>query len=251
MADEDKSDESGEDPDPGGAKVAFFCSWSGPMEVFLKVKEWAFAAKCPDASIGAFFQYCFAFAESAVEEKELLEWMLSLVTLYVKENTWAGNWNGASWNQGEGAWDWSQLSLANEWKVSPPEWACQRELEDIARSPGSEVVTKEDVKEVGVKEDVVEKDKSEERCDDGRFDEGRCDEGRCDEGRCDEGRCAEGRCGGERCDKGRFGEGICCGEMCGEGKSCGELCAEGGQSGEKGAKERCVNRKCCGEKCVV
>ena len=142
--------------------------------MLLKVKEWVWDLECGEETIGAFFQYCFAFAESAAEERELLECMLKLVTLYVEEDTWLGNWNGAGWNQGVGKWDWSQLSLANEWEILLPEWAYQRELEDVARSPGNKVVSKEivvkeellteekvltkEVKDLLVKEDVVEKE---------------------------------------------------------------------------------------------
>ena len=55
--------------------------------------------------------------------RSLNQWAKTLLSgcyLYVKENTWAGNQNRASWNQDEGAWDWSQLSALNWWEILLP-----------------------------------------------------------------------------------------------------------------------------------
>ena len=52
-------------------------------------------------------------------------WMLSLIQLYVKEDGWDGFCQGAL------KWDWSQVAVRDGWEIPAPEWARQREEEDI------------------------------------------------------------------------------------------------------------------------
>ena len=74
-------------PDPGGGT---FGSWSGPRTVFEKVKEWALNMECSERHIGAFFRYCCTLAETEDEDRQMFEWFLKLVSLYMQEGGWDG-----------------------------------------------------------------------------------------------------------------------------------------------------------------
>ena len=152
--------EEGEDPDL--AEQFTFASWTGPKFIFKKVHQWAVKDwnQSSKGSIGSFLQYCWAFCEDEREEDEMFMWMLSLISLYVKEDGWVGFCHGAL------KWDWSQLAVRDHWEIPAPEWAKNREEEDILNGfmMNEEEVVKEDVvKENVVKEDVVkEEDVNEE-----------------------------------------------------------------------------------------
>ena len=116
--------EGGEDPDPGGGTICFG-PWTGPKRVFAQVRLWG-TEKCDEKSIGTFFQYTLAFAESMVEEDEVIVWMLKQVTYYLEEY---GGWS--AWDKTVGSWDWSKLALSYQWAIPLPEWSTERERMDI------------------------------------------------------------------------------------------------------------------------
>ena len=55
----------------------------------------------------------------------MFEWMLKLVSLYVKEDGWKGLREGAL------KWDWSTLFLGSQWDIPCPEFAQKREEEAL------------------------------------------------------------------------------------------------------------------------
>ena len=151
-------------PDPGGGKT--FRSWSGPNMVFWKVKQWSQDMECGERHIGAFFQYCSTLVKTVEEGRQLFEWWLKLVSMYVQEDERVG-WEsvaedallGPDWAGSWLAWDWSQLEVGNLWEVPPPEWAISRENQLKANEEGV-MVKESEVKVTGmgkVKEDDVEK----------------------------------------------------------------------------------------------
>ena len=162
---EEAAAESGDDPDldpdhsPDLSQQFTFDSWTGPKFIFRKVHKWAVKdwKKSPRGSIGWFLQYCWAFCECEEEEDEMFVWMLSLLSLYIKEDGWDGFCQGAL------KWDWDQVALRPGWA---PAWAKNREEEDIKNGfvvkIGEEdhirIEVKNDVKEDYAKEDDVEED---------------------------------------------------------------------------------------------
>ena len=150
----DELGESGDPPDPWeGEETGTFGSWTGPKTIFKKVKEWGMDCECDDSNIGAFIQYSSTLAQTEAEERLIFEWVLKLVTLYVKEDGWDG------WETGAATWDWSKLNVGNLWEVPPPQWAVEREMCDMAECGKLEEgvkVQEEEVKEEeeGVKEEV-------------------------------------------------------------------------------------------------
>ena len=149
-----------EPPDPGGAGgVQRFGIWTGPKEVFDRVKLWG-AQKFDEKHIGTFLQYCFAFAESLEEEDELVVWMLELITKFLEEH---GGWSNL--DQTLESRDWSSLALSHHWAVLPPQWARDREVADIEEEDRlkEENVLKEN--SVKMAESVAKKDDIEEEND--------------------------------------------------------------------------------------
>ena len=144
-ADCDKPGESGDPPEQlKGEEMGTFGSWTGPKNIFKKVKEWGMDCECDDSKIGAFIQYSSTLAQTEAEERLLFEWVLKLVTLYVTEVGWDG------WEAGPATWDWSKLDMGNLWEVPPPDWAVERERGQMGVSVmGKELAAKEGA---GVKE---------------------------------------------------------------------------------------------------
>ena len=149
--------EAEDDPDldPDLEEEFTFGKWTGPKFLFKKVHKWAMKdTDCGEKTIGAFLQYCWGFCESDQEEDEMFEWMLSLVTLYVREDGWKGFREGAL------LWDWSQFAIKNRWEIPIPEFAKIREEEDIMNGMGK-VAIKDEVKKDEVETDEFEKDEVE------------------------------------------------------------------------------------------
>ena len=118
-----------DDPDPGGGlgerkmDMGHLGEWTGDRQVWGQVRRWLGKQNCDDSSIAGFFQHCFVYAYTDDEEDLLFEWMLKLVSLYVKEDGWEGLREGAL------KWDWSTLFLGNQWDIPIPEFAQKREEE--------------------------------------------------------------------------------------------------------------------------
>ena len=169
---EEAAADSGDDPDldpdhsPDLSHQFTFASWTGPKFIFKKVHKWSVKdwGKSPRGSIGWFLQYCWAFCESEDEEDEMFVWMLSLLSLYVKEDGWDGFCQGAL------KWNWNQVALRDDWEIPAPVWAKRREEEDIINGMVVKIgeedevknEVKNDVKKVGVKEDDVKGDEVKE-----------------------------------------------------------------------------------------
>ena len=157
---EEAATESGDDPDldpdcsPDLSQQFTFASGTGPKFIFKKVQKWSVKdwGKSSRGSIGWFLQYCWAFCESEEEEDEMFVWMLSLIALYVREDGWGGFCQGAL------TWDWSQVALRDYWEIPAPEWARNREEEDIMNGLVETGDDEVGVKKNSVKGDVVKED---------------------------------------------------------------------------------------------
>ena len=120
-----------DDPDPGGGpserkmEMGHLGEWTGDRRVWGQVRKWLGVQNCDDSSIAGFFQHCFVYALSDDEEDLLFEWMLKLVSLFVKKDGWEGLREGAL------KWDWSTLFLGSQWDIPCPEFAQKREEEAL------------------------------------------------------------------------------------------------------------------------
>ena len=150
------SEESEDDPDL--EEQFTFGKWTGPKFIFKQVHKWAVKdTNCDERTIGNFLQYCWGFCENDDEEDEMFEWMLSLITRYVREDGWKGFCEGALIR------DWSQVTVRNGWEIPTPEWAKSREAEDIMNGMGKvdvneEVVVKDELKNCELKKGEVKED---------------------------------------------------------------------------------------------
>ena len=109
-----------QDPDPGGGEKT-----GGENLTFVGIRREVFnfvkgEAQNPNGeeSAGSFFLYAMSFQESLKEEKQLFKWCCEIVEYLGIECVLKVG-------------DWRKFGLRDEWPVSPPLWAIEREVEDI------------------------------------------------------------------------------------------------------------------------